>query len=112
MQKIFPLWKMFVSLLSVVLLFHFIKDITQDVLGITTPLDTIGNIVEDTLTLPEWLIYIYHWGWINAIFFQLLIPYIHIRNWKRKTFIKQDKYILLMLVWILSMIAWALLLTP
>ncbi len=43
------------SLIWVVTLIHFLKDITQDILGIPTFLDMFGNIQEDLGALPYWV---------------------------------------------------------
>ena len=111
MKIALKIWKLFLSLVSIILIIHFVKDITQDLFGIRTYLDNFGNIVENTSKLPEWLLYIYHWGWINAIIFQLVIPYLHFKNLNRELFRKVDQYILSMIVWISIMLFWAINLT-
>lgn len=43
------------NLIWVATLIHFLKDITQDLLGIPTFLDAFGNIQEDLSVLPSWV---------------------------------------------------------
>ncbi|HAI22526.1 TPA: hypothetical protein DCP77_00570 [Candidatus Collierbacteria bacterium] len=43
------------SLIWVVTLIHFLKDITQDILRIPTIFDVFGNIQEDLSHLPYWI---------------------------------------------------------
>lgn len=53
-------WRTFLVLVWVVTLLHFLKDITQDILKIATPLDLMGDIQEDVSRLPvgiRWLVY-------------------------------------------------------
>ncbi|HBC44992.1 MAG: hypothetical protein UX08_C0012G0021 [Candidatus Collierbacteria bacterium GW2011_GWB1_45_35] len=42
------------ALIWIVILIHFLKDITQDILNIPTFLDAFGNIQEDVSWLPIW----------------------------------------------------------
>ena len=44
----FTLWAIFLFTLT-----HFLKDITQDILRIFTPLDLLGNADEDVSKFPE-----------------------------------------------------------
>ena len=41
---------------------HFLKDITQDILGITSPLDMFGDVKEDISFLPYYLQLFFYYG--------------------------------------------------
>jgi len=49
----FQLWRKILPFLYVFVVVHFLKDVTQDILKISTPLDLLGNIQEDLSQLPE-----------------------------------------------------------
>ena len=72
------------SLIWVVTLIHFLKDITQDILGIPTFLDVFGNIQEDLSHLPHWLqLFIFSAGvgsFLAEIFLLISIPIIKNRR--------------------------------
>lgn len=44
-------WKLSLYFLFIFFVLHFLKDITQDILHIATPLDSLGNINEDLSVL-------------------------------------------------------------
>ena len=44
--------KIILGIIYIFILLHFFKDITQDTLGISTPLDIFGNVKEDISFLP------------------------------------------------------------
>ena len=44
-------WKLSLYFLFIFFFLHFLKDITQDILHIATPLDSLGNINEDLSVL-------------------------------------------------------------
>ncbi|GEM_PF-6964985 len=65
--------RFFLPTLWIVVFLHLLKDITQDLLGVKTPLDLLGNIQEDlsSFSLPQKVfVYILH---AVALYLQLLI---------------------------------------
>jgi len=106
MKNIFYVWKITIIVLSIALAIHFLKDVTQDLLGIETVLDEFGNISEDTSTFSEPMLFVYHWGWVNATIFQLGIPILHLKHMSRQYFQRVDAYILAMVVWMIGMFLW------
>jgi hypothetical protein len=72
------------SLIWVITLIHFLKDITQDILKIPTILDVFGNIQEDLSHLPHWLqLFIFSAGvgsFLAEIFLLISIPLIKCRR--------------------------------
>jgi len=50
--KVYKLWRTLLPFLYVVVLIHFLKDITQDILKISTPLDLLGDVKEDISIFP------------------------------------------------------------
>lgn len=45
-EKIFKLWKLILTPVYIFVVFHFLKDITQDMLQIPTILDFLGNDIQ------------------------------------------------------------------
>ena len=72
------------SLIWVITLIHFLKDITQDILRIPTILDVFGNIQEELSHLPYWIqLLIYCAGigsFLAEIFLLISIPIIKHRR--------------------------------
>lgn len=62
--------------LWLIILVHFLKDITQDILGISTVLDSLGNIEEDITSFPTWLEYLYHWAMVNTVIGELTLIFL------------------------------------
>ncbi len=110
-EKIHILWKQVLILLGIFLVLHFLKDITQDVLKIQTPLDYMGDIKEDASSLPSWLQAIYFALWILATIVQPLMVYFIFKTWKHNTFNRNDKIIVYLLCYFLAMMIWAFTLT-
>ena len=52
---LYRIWRVFLPLIFIVILAHFIKDITQDILKIPTPLDLLGDIHEDLSAFPVYV---------------------------------------------------------
>jgi hypothetical protein len=61
--------KILLVLVWVAATIHFLKDITQDFLKVSSPLDTFGNITENLTWLPRWGqdIYLYGLGGLSVI---------------------------------------------
>lgn len=94
MTKLFKIWRFFLPLLFLFVIVHFLKDITQDILKIHTPLDIFGNVKEDLSGLPKVAksLYIYGLGGLSflaEVFLLISIPVV----WKRKKFSKLEKYV-------------------
>lgn len=74
------------SLIWVITLIHFLKDITQDILRIPTILDVFGNIQEDVSWLPIWTQYLVYGAGISSflaeIFLLISIPIVNNREEK------------------------------
>ncbi|PJE63073.1 hypothetical protein COU88_01520 [Candidatus Roizmanbacteria bacterium CG10_big_fil_rev_8_21_14_0_10_39_6] len=72
------------SLIWVITLIHFLKDIAQDILRIPTILDVFGNIQEDICRLPYWIqLLIFSAGvgsFLAEIFLLISIPIIKHRK--------------------------------
>ncbi len=107
LSKLIQPWKIFTLIISGVLLLHFLKDITQDLLRMNTAFDVMGNIQEDTTRLPQYLVPIYWSLWIIATIAQPVVLYLTYKNWKSKDFNKYDVAILSMVLFFFLMIIWA-----
>ena len=56
MENIFyKIWKVLLPFIYLFVLIHFTKDITQDILKISSPLDIFGDAQEDISFLPKFL---------------------------------------------------------
>jgi len=88
--------------LWLVVIIHFLKDITQDLLHIPTFLDSFGNITENLSWLPEWgqEVYLYGLGGLSLIAEVVLIYTIPFVVFNKSTALKCRliKYSLLYLV--------------
>lgn len=63
MKKLaFRTWRVILPFLYIFLLIHFLKDITQDILKISTPLDLFGDVKEDISFLPKSLQLVFYYG--------------------------------------------------
>jgi len=65
--------KILLGFIFFVVLIHFLKDITQDLFGISTILDNLGNIEEDISAFPLWLEYFYHWTMVNTVIGEIVL---------------------------------------
>lgn len=61
-KLIFRIWRVILPFLYIFILVHFLKDITQDILKISTPLDLFGDVKEDISFLPKSLQLIFYYG--------------------------------------------------
>jgi len=112
-RKKLKIWKTFLPFIFVFILVHFLKDLTQDILRISTPLDLLGDAKEDLSFLPNSLqdIYLYGLGGLSVvaeIFLLVAIP----KVWKEKEFTKLDKGILIAAVFLITFFMTATLLDP
>lgn len=80
---------------------HFLKDITQDILQINSPLDAFGNITENLAWLPTWgqNVYLYFFGGLSVVAEAILIYCIPFTLFNRSTAVKSKliKYCLIYL---------------
>ena len=92
---------------------HFLKDITQDILRIETPLDIFGDIKEDLSRLPKITqsLYFYGLGSLSFLaegFLLVSIPVVL----KRKKFSKLEKYVVMAIVFLFVFFLIATILDP
>ena len=68
-NKLFRIWRFLLPFLFIFFLIHFLKDITQDILRINTPLNIFGDIKENLSFLPSSLqnVYLYGLGGLSFI---------------------------------------------
>jgi hypothetical protein len=52
---LFRVWRGLLPFLYVFVLVHFLKDITQDILKLPTPLDLLGDAKEDLSLFPDFI---------------------------------------------------------
>jgi len=111
-EKIFKLWRLMLIPIYILVVFHFLKDITQDILQIPTILDFLGDVNEDLSRLPETLVWFYHWAMVNTFFIELFLLVAIPKCWKTKQSSKLDLAILISLFYLLAMFSLATLLDP
>ncbi len=98
---IYKIWKFSLLVIFLAVLFHFLKDITQDIFGLATVLDKFGNIEEDISYFPMWLTWLYHWAWVNVFFAEIAIVIIIPLKIKEKIFTKKDLMIAVCLFYLI-----------
>lgn len=115
MQRIslIKIWKTFLPFIFVFILVHFLKDLTQDILKVSTPLDLLGDAREDLSFLPKPFqnVYLYGLGGLSIIaevFLLMAIPKI----WKNKESTKLDKWVLVSVIFLVVFFIIATLLDP
>jgi hypothetical protein len=83
MKKKVILWIVFA-----VVAFHFLKDITQDILNIASPLDLLGNANEDISFFPEIVrqgyTFLGYSSFLAEIFLLITIPFVNLGKNKAK----------------------------
>lgn len=110
--KVFRLWKIFLIPIFTFVIIHFLKDITQDLLGVPTILDIFGNANEDLSNFHPYGIWVYHWFMVNTFFLEIfLLVYIQ-KTWRRKTFSKTDIIIFSSIIYLIIAFTLATLLDP
>ena len=113
MNKMFKVWRLFLPIFFLFVLIHFLKDITQDILKISTPLDIFGNVKEDISKLSPTAqnLYLYGFGvlsFLAEVFLLISIPVL----WKRKTFSNLEMYIVIITSLLLLFFLVAIMLDP
>lgn len=110
--KLFRFWRFLLPFFFVFFLIHFLKDITQDILRIATPLDIFGDAKEDLSSFsPFFQRMFYLFGvssFIGELFLLISIPTVL----KRKTFSRLEVAVLIVVILILLFFLWAILLDP
>ncbi len=81
-------------IILVVVSIHFLKDITQDILGTTTPLDRLGDIQENISQFPMWFEWFWHWAMVNTVIGELILV-ILLPRYLFKSIGKVEKYIII-----------------
>ena len=88
------------------------KDITQDLLGISTFLDVFGDVKEDLAGFSTSFVWFYHWFMVNTFFIEIALLFIIPKTWRRKTFSKMDIAIFVMMIYLVVAFTSATLLDP
>jgi len=78
-NNISKITKVFLSVVYIFVFIHFFKDITQDILRITSPLDIFSDIKEDVSFLPYYLQLFFYYGlggfsFVVEVFLLIAIP--------------------------------------
>jgi hypothetical protein len=111
-EKLFRFWRFLLPFFFIFFLIHFLKDITQDILKVATPLDIFGDVKEDlSLFSPFFKGAFYVLGvgsFIGELFLLISIPLVL----KRKTFSRLELVVLIVVILILLFFIWAALLDP
>jgi len=113
MRKLFKIWRAFLPFLFVFVLVHLLKDITQDILRVKSPLDIFGDAKEDLSDLPVvgQKLYLYGLGGLSVLaemFLLISIPIIR----KRSGFSKLEKVAVVATIFLLTFFTTAILLDP
>lgn len=104
---IFKWWRKILPVLLVLVFIHFFKDITQDILKISTPLDLFGDVKEDLSSFPAFFqklfVLLGIGSFIAEIFLLTSIPIV-IRR-KTVTLLEKIIWVVLFLLFIYFLIA-------
>lgn len=105
-------WRQILPFLYVFVLVHFLKDITQDILKISTPLDLLGDVKEDLSRFPIFIqnlfVLLGIGSFISEVFLLVSIPVVM----KRKETTTLEKVILVVIMALLLFFLVATLLDP
>lgn len=87
MNKINNTLRIFLVLIWLFILVHFLKDITQDILKIASPLDIFGDVKEDISFLPNfWQMFFYYGlGGLSFLVEAFLLVSIPLFLWKKQS---------------------------
>lgn len=110
--KFFLLWKIVLIPVFVFVIIHFLKDITQDLLGIPTVLDIFGDAKEDLSSFPESFVWFYHWFMVNTFFLEIYLVFSIPKTWRRKNFSKTDIITFSSIIYLIIAFSTAILLDP
>ena len=95
--------KLLLLAIWIIMLIHFLKDMTQDILGIPSVLDLFGNIQENTSTFPIWLEYLYHWAMVNTFIGELILIFL-IPKYIFKTINRLEKLLIIGFIFYIPLI--------
>jgi|SRR3989344_4510542 len=107
------IWRWLIIIIFIFAVVHFLKDLTQDILKISTPIDLLGDVKEDISFLPQPLQYVYIYGLgglsIVAEFFLIVaIP----KVWRKKELMLLDIWILASVIFLILFFVTAISLDP
>jgi len=103
--------RIIVSIILIITTIHFLKDITQDILGIETSLDKLGDIQENINQFPMWFEWFWHWAMVNTFIGEFVLI-ILLPKYILKSISKTEKYIIIgFLIYIPLMFLWAYILS-
>lgn len=112
-NTVIKFWKLSLYPIFLFVFVHFLKDVTQDILQIVTPLDLLGDVKEDISFLPTPIrsVYVYGLGGLSVIvelFLLVVIP----KVWRGKDFVKLDRWIMTAVLYLLIFFTTAIVLDP
>jgi hypothetical protein len=112
-SKALTIWQKCLIGIFLFILIHFIKDMTQDVLRIATPLDILGDVKENLSFMPVSLqnIYLYGLGGLSFVVEATLIFTIP-KVWKENKLSKSGKLVIFLISFLLIYFVTAILLDP
>lgn len=107
------IWKTILPFIFIFVLIHLLKDITQDILKVSSPLDVFGNIKEDTSFLPKFWQSVFYYGlgglsFITEAFLLVAIPIVIFKKGSPKL----EKWIFAGVLYLVIFIATCVLLDP
>jgi len=103
--------RIIVSIILIITTIHFLKDITQDILGIETSLDKLDDIQENINQFPMWFEWFWHWAMVNTFIGEFVLI-ILLPKYILKSISKTEKYIIIgFLIYIPIMFLWAYILS-
>lgn len=105
------IWKIFIILLAIFFGIHFLKDIFQDVLGLSNPILDRLDIKESTFGLSNFTLCLYYGGWIIATLLQPVFILLTVKSCKSRKFSKHDSWLILIITLFILMLAWSLILS-
>lgn len=110
---LFKIWRLVLPIIFIFFLIHFLKDITQDILRIATPLDIFGDAQEDLSSFPPIFRTIFWYvlgplSFLGELYLLITIPKIY----KNKLFTKQEAYILAVIIGLFVYLIACILLDP
>lgn len=108
----FSLWKALLIPIFIFVALHFFKDITQDLLGVPTVLDLMGDVNEDLSNFHPYALWVYHWFMVNTIILEVFLVVIIPKTWLRKNFAKVDLLTLFSVLYLFAALFVAYLLDP
>lgn len=110
--KVFRAWKFFLIPVFVFIVIHFMKDITQDLLGLPTVLDYFGDANEDLSNFHPYTTWVYHWFMVNTILLEIFLIIAIPKIWLRSIFSRIDIYAFLSIMYLTVAFFLAILLDP